>query len=533
MNIINKLGSFFGKTINTKKIQNAYNEAFFGFVGDVGTGYDQNAKTYIEDGYNVNSIVYSIVNQQARKSAKIPFYIKKVEDEKKAKQFLLEIKKENIGEPQLKLLAKRLEKKAFSEGDEMGMPIDKPNVFQSWGEFVSLYKTFLKLTGNAYIYMMSPEAGVNKGAPVSFYLLPSHLIDIVLKPNANLLLDESPIDYYRLIEGNTFKDFKAEDVIHIKYSNPNFDLRGAHLYGQSPLKSALKNIESSNEGVSQNIKTLKNSGAYGFIHGKTQPLTPDQALELKDRLKEMDDNPERLSRIAGVSAEVGFTRLTLTTDELKPFEYLSYDEKQLCNVLGWSDKLLNNDAGAKYSNIQEARKQVVVDDIMPDLGLLEQAFNDNILPRYKNYQNTVLYFDASTLPEMQMDMSSLTGWLTRALKDGVINRNEYREALNYPLLEEVEFDAYTVPGRLNPLDRAMEEPPAPVMGPQGPLKMPPKADAEKKNLRTTKAGFDPNQIKPVNTESFCDDPKKSLGIVERMMKALDNGDPGDITIKAN
>jgi hypothetical protein len=285
-------------------------------------------------------------------------------------------------------------------------------------------------------------------------------------------------------------------VVHIKYSNPNFDINGSHLYGQSPLKSALKNIESANEALTQNIKTLKNSGAFGFIHGKQQPLNPDQAQELKDRLREMDNSPERLSNIAGVSAEVGFTRLTLTTYELQPFAYLSYDEKQLCNVLGWSDKLLNNDAGAKYSNIQESRKQVVTDDIMPDLGLLEQAFNDVILPKYTKYANTMLYFDVSTLPEMQLDMASLTSWLTRALKDGVINRNEYREALNYPILEEEEMDVYTVSGKLNPLERALEEdekPPMPgvpgLPAPKG------KPNAEKKNLITNKAGFDPKQVR--------------------------------------
>jgi len=494
MKIIDKIGQLFGSKVSAKTTTNAYNEAFFEYIGETGTGYDTDAKSYIDHGYNVNSIVYSIVNQQARKSAKVPFYIKKVDDEQKAKQFLVEIKKENIGQPQVKLNAKALEKKAFSEVETMDMPIEKPNIFQSWGEFISLYKTFLKLTGNVYIYMMAPENGVNAGAPMAFYLLPSHLIDIVLKPGANLLIDDSPIDYYRLIEGAVYKDFPAESVVHIKYSNPNFDINGSHLYGQSPLKSALKNIESANEALTQNIKTLKNSGAFGFIHGKQQPLNPDQAQELKDRLKEMDNSPERLSNIAGVSAEVGFTRLTLTTDELQPFAYLSYDEKQLCNVLGWSDKLLNNDAGAKYSNIQESRKQVVTDDIMPDLGLLEQAFNDVILPKYTKYANTMLYFDVSTLPEMQLDMASLTSWLTRALKDGVINRNEYREALNYPILEEEEMDVYTVSGKLNPLERALEEeekPPMPgvpgLPAPKG------KPNAEKKNLRTNKAGFNPNQ----------------------------------------
>ena len=504
MKIIDKIGQLFGTKVSSKTMKNAYNEAFFEYIGETGTGYDTNAKSYIDHGYNVNSIVYSIVNQQARKSAKVPFYIKKVDDEQKAKQFLVEIKKENIGQPQVKLNAKALEKKAFSEVETMDMPIEKPNIFQSWGEFISLYKTFLKLTGNVYIYMMAPENGVNAGAPMAFYLLPSHLIDIVLKPGANLLIDDSPIDYYRLIEGAVYQDFPAESVVHIKYSNPNFDINGSHLYGQSPLKSALKNIESANEALTQNIKTLKNSGAFGFIHGKQQPLNPDQAQELKDRLREMDNSPERLSNIAGVSAEVGFTRLTLTTDELQPFAYLSYDEKQLCNVLGWSDKLLNNDAGAKYSNIQESRKQVVTDDIMPDLGLLEQAFNDVILPKYTKYANTMLYFDVSTLPEMQLDMASLTSWLTRALKDGVINRNEYREALNYPILDEDEMDVYTVSGKLNPLERALEEeekPPMPgVPGLPAPKKEP-NLNAEKKNLITneggcnTKGGFNPNQAR--------------------------------------
>jgi len=85
-------------------------------VGEIGTGYDQEASTYIDEGYNINSIVYAIINQQARKSAKVPYYIKKVEDESKAKKFLLEIKKENIGQPQVKLFAKDLEKKAFELG---------------------------------------------------------------------------------------------------------------------------------------------------------------------------------------------------------------------------------------------------------------------------------------------------------------------------------------------------------------------------------------------------------------------------------
>ena len=89
-----------------------------------------------------------------------------------------------------------------------------------------------------------------------------------------------------------------------------------------------------------------------------------------------------LSKIAGSSAEIGFTRLSLTSDELKPFDYLKFDTKQICNVLGWSDKLLNSDEGAKYDNIGYARRMAITDNIQPDLKLLANALNTQFLPYF-------------------------------------------------------------------------------------------------------------------------------------------------------
>lgn len=456
MNLINKIGRLF----NSEKTTNLFNQSFFELVGSTGTSYDTKGKTYVESGYNVNTMIYSIVQQQARKTAMIPFYIKDVDDEQKARNYKIEVKK--FQTPQGRITLRNLEKKAFNGiEDNYPMPIENPNMFQSWPEFISLYKTFLKLNGNVYIYQLAPENGVNAGAPSAIYLLPSHLMNIVLKSGANMMLDENPIDFYRLIEGNTFVDFPEDSIIHIKYANPNFSLNGEHLYGQSPLRSALKNIESSNEAMAQNVKTLKNAGVYGFIHGKSQPITPDQAQELKSRLQEMDNNPERLGRLAGVSAEIGFQRLSLTTDELQPFAFLDYDQKQICNVLGWKDVLLNNSDNNNWDSVKEFKKSVVMDDIMPDLELLESAFNEILLPKYKAYAGRTLYFDASTLPEMQLDMASLTVWLSRALADGVVNRNEYRDALNYPTVEDEDFDTFTVSSGIKSLEDALEAMPEP------------------------------------------------------------------------
>ena len=460
--------------------QNLFNKAFFSVIGNTSSSYDPNGKTYLKEGYQSNSFVYSIIQAQAKKTASIPYFIKKVDNETKARDFKREIKRSNITDPQTKIFLKNLENKAFVPGeDNMDFPLEKPNVSQSWTEFMAMYKSYMKLTGNCYIYCVSPDEGLNSGVPRQIYILPSHLIEIVVKQGANYLLDESPIDYYRLIEGTVFADFPSETVVHIKYPNPEFSLTGSHLYGQSPLKAALKNIESSNEAVNQNLKTMKNSGAFGIIHGKTQPLTPDQAAEIKGRLTEMDNDPSRLSNIAGVSAEIGFTRMSLPTKDLMPFDFLRFDRKEIASCLNWM--LIDSTTSDYGGTIKEIKKENVVADIMPDLGLFEEAFTP-IIQKFKGYKNTMLVFDASTLPEMQADMSTLTNWLSTALLDGTINRNEYREALNYPVIENnQDFERYTTKMGIVALEETFVEP----------EEIEPIED-EKKNL-VYKAGFDPNQ----------------------------------------
>lgn len=434
---------------------NVFNEAFL-IGGGNQTDYDQEMQTYFDKGYNINPVVYSVINQQATKTASIPYYIRKIEDvqAKKKLDILNKATQSNLTARQ-KVKKLILENKAFSN-DDLEMPLKQPNITQTWTEFHSLYKTFLKLTGNVYIYMLTPIDGMNKGMPIAIYLLPSQDMKIVLKAKANMIGIESPIDYYMLIRGKQYLHFPAGSVIHIKYANPNYSEQGEHLYGQSPLKAALKNLESSNAALGLNIKTLKSGGAFGFIHAKNSALREDQAKEIKERLMEMNNSPDDLSKIAGISAEIGFTRLSLTSDELKPFDYFKLDEKQICNVLGWSDKLLNNDDGAKYDNVNSFMRQVVTDNIVPDLLLLSKALNEYFLPRFKGYENTEIVYDVSELPEMQDDVEKMVSWAILLLDRGVLNRKEVRDLLVFEDTENPDFDVYTVSADLFTLEEALE-----------------------------------------------------------------------------
>jgi len=437
---------------------NKFNQAFFSFLGGGYTSYDDNAQTYISKGFNTNPFVYSVVNQIATKVSSIPFHIKKVEDPTSKKQINNLIKATNYnlsGLQQIKL--KELKTKAYKEGF-LDIPLERPNPLQTWQEFMELYEVFMKVVGNVYIYLLSPEFGTNKGEPSAWYLLPSHLTQIVLKENTSLHGIDSPVDHYIMTQGNQYVEFKAKNIVHIKYANPNYDQNGSHLYGAAPMRSVLKNIQSSNEALSLNVQTMKNGGAYGFFYADSAtPLTEPQAAAFKQKLDEMAASPDKLSKIAASSIKMGFQRMSLTADELKPFDYLSFDLKQICNALGWDDKLLNSDAGAKFDNYTEAPKIALIRSVVPDLKLFEEAVNNEILPRYKGYKGSEWCFDISELPEMQTDMNSLVEWTTKLKDKALMTGNQALGAIGLPESDNPLMDKLTTNEDLMTLEQSLED----------------------------------------------------------------------------
>lgn len=421
-----------------KSFANKFNEAFYQFLGGQSAQYDYKNEVYLKKGYKVNPIVNAVINQMVEKTKAVPYAIKKVKSDGEY-QKLCNLRNATNGNYSIKQLIDKssIETKAY-EDKELSLPLEKPNPNNTWADVRGLCKLFLKTTGNAYLFMVAPEDGLNKGVPKLLYVLPSHKIKIVLKKDANLLYDENPIDYYMLIEGDQYVKFMASDVIHIKYTNPFFDLDGSHLYGLSPLAAALKNIESSNDGLDNNIKTLKNSGVFGWITGKDTVLNSEQAVQIKQKLMEMDKANGRLSKIAGGSVPIEFTKLSVDTKDLLPFDYLAYDQKQICNVLGWSDLLLNSDANMTYNNIKEERKRVVTDNIQPDLILIDEGLTNGFIKKFKGYEDAVWESDVTELPEMQSDYKEMIEWMNKAW----LAPNEIRTALKY---ETSDIDGMDVP----------------------------------------------------------------------------------------
>ncbi|QHJ81919.1 MAG: hypothetical protein [Bacteriophage sp.] len=432
---------------------NTFNKALFQFIGAGYTQYDQKRTTYVDKGYNINPDVYSVVSQIARKFSSVPGVLKEVQD-KKAKKELKQLYRKSLS-GQERLLKHKLETKAYGEdSEEIDDPLERPNYYQSETEFKELWETFMLLTGNAYQWIMSPSDGPNKGVPMARFLLPSHLVQIILKPDFDLEGGESPISHYVILIGDCMIRFERDDVIHSKFPNPNYDLAGSHLYGQSPLKAALRDMQLSNQTIDYNNDTMNNGGIYGFIHAKDgqTPLTQPQADDLKARLTEMRASREALGRIAGASAPLGFTQISVDTDKMQPFSYADSAQKHIANCLGWSVLLLNTDA--KYDNLDSIWQMAISNRITPDLKIYEDGLNSQYYPRFKKLKNAEVHFDVSELPEMQGDMKDLVAWLSIALDNGAITPEEFRIALKYPATGNAEQQMYYLKSGVVPIEEA-------------------------------------------------------------------------------
>lgn len=433
--------------------ENVFDKALFQFIGTGWTKYDQKGQTYVDKGYNINPDVYAIISQIARKFSSVPGVIKEVKDGKAKKELKQLYRKSLSG--QERLAKNRLETKAYGQdSEEIEDPLDKPNYYQSETEFKELWETFMLLTGNAYQWIMSPSDGVNKGVPMARFLLPAHLVQIVLKPKFDLEGDDNPISHYIILIGDSMIRFERDDVIHSKFPNPNYDLAGSHLYGQSPLKAALRDIQLSNQTVDYNNDTMNNGGIYGFIHAKDgqTPLTQLQADDLKSRLTEMRASREALGRIAGASAPLGFTQISVDTDKMQPFSYADSAQKHIANCLGWSVLLLNTDA--KYDNLDSVWQMAISNRITPDLKIYEDGLNSQYYPRFKDLKNAEVHFDVSELPEMQGDMKDLVAWLSIAVENGAITPEEFRIAIKYPGAGKPEQQMFYIKQGIVPIEEA-------------------------------------------------------------------------------
>ena len=175
-----------------------------------------NAQSYVQDGYQKNDIVYSIIKLITDKAKLAPFHIYKEVDSVAAKRY-----KTLIAQPDKITNWKEvndLHKKAFElyTGDaRLNELIKYPNGEDTMADLVEQSCGFKLITGNSFIYAKMIEGGANGGKPYELYALPAQYMAII----ADVEVFPPVRVGYQLFYGKLWS-FTTKEIMHDKYFNP-------------------------------------------------------------------------------------------------------------------------------------------------------------------------------------------------------------------------------------------------------------------------------------------------------------------------
>jgi HK97 family phage portal protein len=447
MNYIDLLKSKLGLS----KKDNTYLNAVFPYLGNNVIWTAPTTQNFIEKGLYLNSDLYSIISLIINKLAAAPIVTYEIKDEKAFKYYKAMSSGTTSG---AKYNTEKLRKKAMEEVSipELDRILKKPNEFQSWDHFIKEVAAFRLITGNAYMY--GSRRGDQPNAPIiGLYSLPAQYMEII---SGGL---NQPIKEYRLTY-NGYDRIDAKNVGHVKNINLSYQAgTGNHLYGASPLRSAVRDLTTSNDGKQALLSMLQNMGARGILTGDgTVNITREQAQGLKEDYANNYQGANKAGDVIITPAKLSWIQMGMNAVDMSIIDTQKVILRSLCRVYGVDAKLLGDTEASTFNNVETAYKALINNVVRPLHIEIRDVLNNWLLPSY-GQKNLFIDFDYMAYPEMQDDMDKLVTQLSAAWW---LTPNEKRAAMSYGNFEDSVMDQPFIPQGLMTLDEYKSEPIEPL-----------------------------------------------------------------------
>jgi len=405
---MNKVQKFFAGLLGLKA---ASPSGRFQFINGQIVWMADNPTTYVTDGYQGNDIVYSAVRMVEDKVRVAPWALYKVTSDNALKQYkslLLTGDYEKAAKVQRKALEPLT---SFNvRTGKWNRLLDWANEYETFGDFVANGAAYKMVTGNKFWWANLLEGGANQGIPQELYCLPSQYVSIVAKTGWPVRTVGYQLNYGEML------NIPKELVLHEKYFNPSYDQNGSHLYGQSPLQAASKNLTRNNYAKTATTKKFENGGFEGVLFINDDRVTPEQGQEQATAVKKMLASEyvgaNNNGKVAVSGYPMGFQSVTQTTKDLMTLDFENLDLQRLANIWGIPSQLLNDPNRNAEANVVEAERQLTSRCVLPHLS----ATRDNMIRKMQSDwglkgENVVLDFDLSIYRELQEDKAKKWQWV--------------------------------------------------------------------------------------------------------------------------
>lgn len=357
--------------------------------------------SYIEQGYQVSPIVYSVVKKISKTTRKAKWKVmqKVVVD---GEETLIDYNDVNLQ----KLL-------------------DKPNGLMTWSHLMEEAVGFKLLTGNTFFWMIPPEReikGVNAGTVQSLWVLPTQHMQIHAYDSMR------GISHYNLDwSGSDGGNIDVDEVIHIREPNYDYDENASFLYGQSPLQAALRTMQTNNDAVTSARNYILNQGPQGLLMPKSDDkvkFDKTAADKLKALFRRQRQGPKNAGDLHITPKTFDYLPIGIPAADLQLLEQYQMTKVDICNVFDIPPMLFGI-LDQSYENQKEAKKAMWSDVIIPILDELKETLNANLISKYGD--DLVLEYDISHVDVLQEDQEKKAKALLLYSQTGTWTVNELRD----------------------------------------------------------------------------------------------------------
>lgn len=366
------------------------------------------AKQYIEEGYQLNVIVFRAVTEIVRAATSIDLELYNRDGEKIDTH------------PALDLLA-------------------RPTPTLTWDAWLTEMLVNRMLMGE-----MFASSANETGPPAEVW--PLNPLHMQVQPGAGGI----PSAYIHEV-GRKKRVFPLDAdgqgrVLFLKTYNPSDYWRG-----QSPLMAAALAGDTHNAGMRWNFSLLKNSARpSGLVRFKGGYPSGEVIQRMREYFKARMTGPENAGEIPMLAEDAEWVSLSQTARDMDFLNTMQETAKYVASALGVPLPLIDNDAST-FNNMEQAKERLYTDTVIPILNELIQGLNNWLLPRYGD--GLELRLDLDSIPALEGLRERMFQRAVTAYREGVLSLQEARALMGY----EPEPDGDMKPAPSNPFDLPPEE----------------------------------------------------------------------------
>ena len=269
-----------------------------------------------------------------------------------------------------------------------------PNPLQDENEFIEYLFSMLSVFGDFYMYGGTPAGfKVNWETIQTLWVLPSLYMQIV--PGKYLFSAETKqevIERYILNYFGKNVDFKPDNIYQQNDINLNFSndynvecnrtpRRNEYLYGRSRAVNLSKPLSNINAAYEAENVLLRKHGAIGILSDNTKdnvrnvPMDNDEIKKIQEQYQNYGLTDDQWQIIISKSP-LKWQQIAMKKSELMLNETIQNSVISICNSYAFPILLMNYLQGSTFSNLNESKKKLYEDAIIPDWEKLERGLNN-------------------------------------------------------------------------------------------------------------------------------------------------------------